>query len=169
MFFWKWYLKYRYNKTLKQAERSRESENERQRATTILNEITTAQFSLYEVSSGMATVIKVPDGDIDTYIERIKRIHRQLVADRTLQAEDFSWSLKAVSLDRFFISSEGFYQDTELAVTRLKEAALNLCAAAVKTDEAEYGVHEHNRRLLTKLFINVQTVSKALIEVSLTN
>lgn len=169
MFFWKWYLKYRYNKTLKQAERSRETENERQRTTTLLNEITTAQFSLYEVSSGMATVIKVPDGDIDTYIERIKNTHRQLVGNRTLQAEDFSWALQTVTLDRFFVSSRGFYQDTERAVERLKQAALNLCEAATKTDDAEYGTLEHNRRLLTKLFINVQDVSKALIEVSLTN
>jgi hypothetical protein len=169
MVFWKWYLKYRYKKTLKETERLREVQNERHRATALLNEIMSAQFSLYEVSHGVATTIKVPDGDIDSYIERIKHIQRQLVNNRTLQAEDFSWSLKSTTLDQFFVSTTGFYQDAERAVERLKKAALDLCEAAAKTDQAEFGVEEHNRRLLTKLFINVQTVSKALIEVSLTN
>ena len=169
MFFWKWYRQYRYNKTLQQAERLKDVENERQRALALLNELTPAQFSLYEVSHGMAATIAVPDSDIDTYIERIKRLQRQLVSNRLLQPDDFNWSLKSTTLDRFFVSTTGFYQDTEKAVERLKKAATGLCEVAAKTDQAEFGVDEHNRRLLTKLFINVQSVSKALIEVSLTN
>lgn len=169
MFFWKWYLQYRYRQTLKKVERSRELENERQRTITLLQEVSPVQFSLYEVSRGVATNVTVPDRDIDTYIERIKRIQRQLHNNRMLQAEDFSWSLNTVTLDRFFVSTTGFYQDPEKAVARLKTAALGMCEIAAKTDQAEFGVDEHNRRLLTKLFLNVQALAKTLIEVSLTN
>lgn len=169
MFLWKWYLKYRYQKTLKRTERLRETESERQRCLGLLNEITTAQFSLYGIDSGLSTMIKVPDQCIDTYTERMKKIQRQLKQDRLLQVEDFNWSLKNVSVDRFLTSTTGFYQDVEKAVERLKVAATAVCVMAAKLDDAEYGKNEHNSRLLTKLFINMQEVSKALIEVSLTN
>jgi len=169
MLLWKRYLRYRYKKALDRAAKHHDTENERQRCLALVNEVTTAQFSLYEVTTGVATKINVPDRDIDTYIERLRRIHRTLTANRALQAHDFSWDIQTVSVDEFFISAKGFYQDAEKAVERFKVAALQVCEEAKKVDGAETGIEGLNRRLLTKLFINMQDLSKALIDVSLTN
>jgi len=165
----KWFLRGRFNRTKKQIENQRELMNERGRCTVMLNEITTAQFALYHVSSGNAYTVKVPERSIDGYIERLRKARTTVHLDRILNANDFNWDAVTVTVDEFFISSDGYYQDVEKAVERLKKAALDLCAESEKTDDAEYGIHEHNRRLLTKLFINLQELSEALIDVSLTN
>lgn len=169
MFLWKWYLQYRYKKTVKRTEQLRAAQNERQRCLIYFNELTTQQFSLYEVGHGLAIVLHVPDLCVDHYIERIKRTQRTIERDKALNNDDFNWPAKRITVDQFLTSKTGFYQDAEQAVVRLRHAVLALCEAAAKLDQVDTGIQELNHRLLTKLFINLQQVAKALIEVSLTN
>lgn len=166
---WRWWLKRRLNKTSQEIDTNEKKEPLRVLCEKMLHEITVPQFALYHSSSGQSTSITVPDSCMDNYIERIRSITKIVEKEVPLPSIDISAEMKVLTVDSFLVSADGYYLDAEKAVERFKVAGLKLCAAMEKSDLAEYGVNEHNRRIVSKLFINMREVSKALVEVSLTN
>ena len=80
-----------------------------------------------------------------------------------------SWikrDITLISVDRFLLSSTGYYIDNEREIAQLKNNVLELCALMIVSDTATHGLDEHNLRMLTKLFIDIKEIGTKLLEVS---
>lgn len=134
----------------------------------MLHEINVAEFALYQSTAAAGIHLRATDKTIEAYTERIRTIIKDLEKGRPVNVE-FDANIQTVSLEEFLTSSKGYYLDVEKAVQRLKESGYKLCDLMTKTDHADVGVDEYNRRALTKFFINLQQVAHVLVEVSLSN
>lgn len=72
-----------------------------------------------------------------------------------------------VPFDRLFIASGGYYLDVPTTVNKFKVAGLRLCELMKESDTATHGIHEHNFRMLSRLFVQLRELSTTLVEVSL--
>lgn len=165
----RWCLRRNLAKTVAAIEANTNKEPHRVRCMKMLTAIPVDQFALYHSSSGQSLTIEVPDNCLDHYIERINSITKIVEKEKPLPSIDISVEMKTLTVDNFLVSADGYYLDAEKAVARFKAAGLQLCAAMENTDDAEFGIHEHNRRIVSKLFINMRELSRTLIDVSLTN
>lgn len=165
----RWCVRHDTQKIIKAVEANSNKEPQRIRCMKMLQAIPVVLFEHYHSSSGQSLTISVPDACLDHYIERIKSITKIVEKELPLPSIDISVEMKTLTVDNFLVSADGYYLDAEKAIARFKAAGLKLCAAMENTDDAEFGIHEHNRRIVSKLFINMREVSHTLIDVSLTN
>lgn len=143
--------------------------SQRQKNVMLLERLNPDQFSLYHFDHGVGVFFQTPYATIDKYAEKLKEASQIVRREKVISPGWVESNLSRVSVDGFLTSTEGFYLDNALAVKRFRDYALELCVAMEPADEAEYGVYEHNERMLTKLMNNIQLTTEALIEVSLMN
>lgn len=72
-----------------------------------------------------------------------------------------------VQFDRLFIANGGYYLDVAQSVHKFKVAGLRLCELMRESDTATHGIHEHNFRMLSRLFVQLRELSSTLVEVGL--
>jgi len=72
-----------------------------------------------------------------------------------------------VPFDRLFVATGGYYLDVAGTVHKFKVAGLRLCELMKESDTATHGIHEHNFRMLSRLFVQLRELSTCLVEVSL--
>lgn len=141
----------------------------RQLCENLFTELHPHLYENYTPSTGLSVFISVYYENIESYTQKLKELSRQLMTDKPIAPDWGGQSETSISVDRFLTTSDGFYTDVQKALVDFKEAGLQLCALMRESDTAAYGLHEHNLRMLTKLFINLRAVLVQLIEVSLTN
>lgn len=163
----KLFLKLRYRRTAKHVTENPYGEPLRKLCELIFTEISIAQFALYHAGSGFGEHVVVPYHTIDAYTERMKELVKIAKKEGFIQPVDLTLLEKQVSIDAFFISSSGYYQDVPKAVERFRDAVLEFCQLMEKSDDAKYGIMEHNGRVCGRLFVNLIEVGKALTAVSL--
>ena len=131
----------------------------------LLTALRSGQFKNYNISKGLATLVTTQYASIDTYTQRLHTVTKLLKHEKTLTHEWGSVDGITISLDRFMISHDGCYLNAYEAVSNFKEAGLQLCIALEKSDGASAGLYEHQLRMLTKLLVNLRTITSKLIEV----
>ena len=133
----------------------------------LLTELNVVKFSKYDPHIGLSTNLKVRYTNIDDYVIKMKSAIRWLRLKNMIQP---TWETGvtevAISLDRFLVSSNGYYTDKQKSVDNFKHTALRLCELMVESDTAEFGLHEHNARMTTMMFSNIIEVTKVLINTS---
>lgn len=134
----------------------------------LFTELSPAQFKEYEPYVGGSHAMSPLYPGIELYTAKMKELTRLVKQDRTIPPDWNDAVMLDTVVDRFFVSTDGYYLDIIKAVTDYKEAGLQLCIAMTPSDTETYGVHEHNLRMLTKLFVNMRHTTTALINVSLT-
>jgi hypothetical protein len=134
-----------------------------------INELQSSFFQSYAPVIGASTFLHTYFPTIDAYTLALKELARQVKEERAIQPDWLTTPSQTVSVDRFLISGDGFYQDPVRAIEEFRQAGINLCQSMKESDTEEVGVYEHNLRMLTKLFINLRLVAWDLIKVSLTN
>lgn len=118
--------------------------------------------------SGINVSVLFPD--IQKYTQRIREINRLLKQEKTISNDWCSYNEVVVNIDSFLVNSNGFYISSVVDVIEdFKQQCIILCNLMEKSDTELYGVHEHNLRVLTKLFINIRHLAFVLINISLTN
>jgi len=107
--------------------------------------------------------------NIEEYTNKLKEINRQIRNEKAISPDwlaEIRHSVKTV--DSFFVSADKHYLDPAKAVAEFKLYALELCHLMQESDTAAHGLHEHNLRMLTQLFVNLRVVTRRLVETSLT-
>lgn len=123
-------------------------------------------FSAYSARIGQTVLVTVPYQHIDQYVTALREASQMVRDDRAVPADWPSRAEHRVSLDRFLTSTDGYYLNPQEAVERFKTVAAQLCEAMEASDELNFGVPEHNLRMLTRLLINLQSLTQALLDVS---
>lgn len=127
-------------------------------------------FTAYKVHSGASTRMAVWTPNIDAYTSKLKEATALVAREQAVRP---TWVGDAphrdVSVDRFLESHDGYYVDQFKAVSEFRSAVLALCHALQPSDHLQYGVYEHNLRMLTRLLVNLRAVGIALMEVSYQN
>lgn len=137
----------------------------------LLNQLDVELFAnTYRPNRGMSVAISVPYKSIEAYVSALKEFNYLIKNEYPISPD---WNANDVeyhtTLDRFLSSSkDGYYLDLERILGKFKHEALLLCQLMKESDTATYGLHEHNLRMLTKLFINMRSLLTQLVDVSLT-
>jgi hypothetical protein len=132
----------------------------------LLRQLQPEQFSSYSARVGQTVMITVPYPHLEQYTSNLREASQMVQQDRTIPADWPSIAEHRLSLDRFLTSADGYYLQPQDSVEQFKNMATQLCEAMEASDEIAYGVPEHNLRMLTRLLINLESLTAALIEVS---
>jgi hypothetical protein len=131
----------------------------------LLMKLDISNFSKYTPNIGLSIYINTRYNTIEDYTNKIKQINLYLKQGVIINPTHDNGNEILISLDRFLISSDGFYLDVKKALLDFKNNALELCKLMEESDIAEYGIHENNLRMLTKIIINIREVTSILISI----
>lgn len=138
----------------------------RQLCEEIFNKLDPGLFKNYNPSAGLSSFINVTYITIGEYNTKIKETNNLLKQDLAVASSWIKRDITLISVDRFLLSSTGYYIDNEREIAQLKNNVLELCALMIVSDTATHGLDEHNLRMLTKLFIDIKEIGTKLLEVS---
>lgn len=165
----RWYSRYKQHKFMERIAANKAHETERALCLAVLESVNTTEFALYHASKGLGININTPYANVDLYCETLRTLCRTVKSANPLRVIDIRHAIKPIQVDSFFINGENFYQNVELAVTRFRKVAMELCVLLEPTDDAEYGLDEFNRRAISPLLENIRHIFTVLTEVSLTD
>lgn len=113
-------------------------------------------FKDFDVRRGFHTYVEVYFASISLYAKKLRQV-QNLVAKEAAVANDWTPEhTQTVLIDNFFLAENGHIQDFYLAAVDLRNSGLSLCKAMEASDEAEFGAHEHNLRMLSKVLSNLR-------------
>ena len=141
----------------------------RQLCENLLNELDEKRFESYNVALGLSLTVVTLYADVESYTKGLIDIVRLIKNDRPIRPTWIDLRHSTASVDRFLVSADGYYINTATAIDNFKKVGLELCFLMKESDTATYGIHEHNLRMLTRLFINLRHVTNMLILASITN
>jgi hypothetical protein len=124
------------------------------------------KYKNYNPINGLSVLITTKYLDIESYTKKVKLTSLVLRENKMIPTSWDNVSTNTITLDRFLISSDGYYLDIEKAITKFKLACIELCTLLMDSDTAIYGIHEHNLRMLTMMLINIRGVLNTLIDAS---
>lgn len=102
--------------------------------------------------------------NIAKFVPLLKQMNNIIARGEALDATKFNWVLVNMTLDQFFVSDDGFYIESA-NIYDFVEEALRLCELMEGAESAEFGVQEHNLRILTKTFVSLKSILSGLLEV----
>lgn len=79
-----------------------------------------------------------------------------------IQKSDCVFTKTETTLDKFFTDEDRLYIGQE-ELKCFHQEATRLCALTEKGELAEYGIDEHNFRILTKVFVGIKQVCDAVV------
>ncbi|MNU19601.1 hypothetical protein D3C71_78320 [compost metagenome] len=131
-----------------------------------LRRLTPERFIHYRPVDGLGVRLDVCYTSVDVYCQALRDFSVQIQEERAVSPTQVVEPSSSVSLDRFLISSDGYYLEPVSSIAMFKERALHLCDTMESSDYVEAGLAEHNARMLTKLFTNMLALTTCLNEVS---
>lgn len=120
----------------------------------------------YDVFAADATDIEPLYPKIDVYTRHLNDFDLLVRNDKVVKVLWLQVTPIKTNVDLFFVDSEGFYMDPFTAMVAFHDAARNLCENLVKGEGLEFGVQEHNLRILTNLLNNVIDLVEAFKKVA---
>lgn len=132
----------------------------------LLRKVSPVQFEYYVSMLGMSRLITVSYARIDNYTAALNELATLVEHDGVVSREMLRYEEHLVSFDRFLTSGDGYYLQPSAAVEKFRKAALRLCEAMESSDYTTYGPAEHNLRMLSRMFLELQMLARQMIEVS---
>ena len=117
----------------------------------------------FDPAIGFAITIQVPVDNIEKLIHLLRQFNQLLADQQTLPRERFYFDLKHISLESFFISDKKLYISQHKIADYLTEVK-RLYDHTQAGEVAQYGVDEHNYRMLTKTFVSLKNLNEGLLE-----
>jgi hypothetical protein len=162
----RWWMKRQYLKVRLLNPKYTDHKASREALESLLHHLDDASYKFYTQQSDGGVEVTVFYNTIDEYRTEMKQLGLRMMNDQMIQTSWADQNERVVKLGRFLTSKEGFYLDVGDAVHGFKHEALVLCALMEKSDHAQFGVHEHNRRMLLKFFANLRALTIMLIDIS---
>jgi hypothetical protein len=102
--------------------------------------------------------------NIARFVTVLKQITMTIKKNEALDSDRYALVMVDKTLDQFFISDDGYYIESTY-IYEFVEEALKLCELMEGAESAEYGVQEHNLRILTKTFASLKSILTGLLQV----
>ena len=130
----------------------------------LLTLLDVAKFIDYNPYNGISVTISVRYYNIEILTDKLISTNYLLRKGSALPLDWDNVIEKSITLDRFFISNDT-YLDITKSVIKFKKQALLLCELMKDSDTEEFGIHDHNRRMLTNIFNNIIKITISLIKI----
>lgn len=134
----------------------------------LVNLLITDRFHNYTQHKNLGINIQSMHGDIGEYTKKIISINTTIKRKKILSTDIDNGDYRYMSMDNF-ITTDGYYVDTELALINFKNAIVMLCKLTAESDISDSGLPEHNKRMLTKTFTNLCQILSIIVNVSIIN
>lgn len=121
-------------------------------------------YQRYTSTRGQGRLLEVPWRTIDEYTSALSEAGQSVRDERPITPDWYPRETVQVSLDRFLTSKDGYYLDPPVAVQKFKTMATQLCEAMESSDEVHYGLPEHNLRMLSRMLVNLHSLTIQLSE-----
>lgn len=121
-------------------------------------------FIKFSPSLAQGIWVTVPFRTIDVYTMKLREAAVTVGREDLITRDWLSPAQHQGSLDNFFVTHDGFYQNIGAAVTKFQAAALQLCMALKPADELGHGPFEHNLRMLSPLLKNLHQLTLVIQE-----
>lgn len=108
--------------------------------------------------------INVPFRTIDIYTMKLREAALIIGREDLIARDWLSPAQYEGSLDNFFVTHDGFYQNICVAVGKFQASTLQLCLALKPADELRHGPFEHNLRMLEPLLKNLHQLTLSIQE-----
>lgn len=122
-------------------------------------------FRNYHPRNGVNEIINVLIPNIDALTKKLRETTLLVIQDEAVSPQTLPNDFIPVAVDQFLTSSQGFYLNTYTAVCEFKKAALAFCEAMEPSDYEPDNLPEHQLRVLTKMFLTLQSAIPGLIVV----
>lgn len=124
-------------------------------------------FAVYDPVAASVVALSIGFPNIVELAEKIEKTSLLLVEEKPIPRSWLKLTEREVSLDRFISIRGDHYINVVESVARFKKAGLELCALMQKSDTETAGIHEHNLRMLTRLFQTMQGLTIQLLDYGL--
>lgn len=135
----------------------------RQQGYRLYNELVKYKDRGFDSAIGFAITIQVPVSNIETLIYMLRQFNQMLADKQILPRERFYFDLKQVSLEAFFVSDKKLYISQHKIADYLTEVK-RLYDHTEAGEVAQYGVDEHNYRMLTKIFESLKSINEGFLQ-----
>jgi hypothetical protein len=115
-----------------------------------------AYFFHYDAMNGMSLTVKPMFVNIELYTKKLGEVAKLLEQEKAVPVSWVQAVDKEISVDRFLTTEAGHYMDVRLGLSRFRDNAIKVCTLLEKSDYEDFGIHEHNLRMLLKLLINLK-------------
>lgn len=163
-----WWFKRRYLQVRMLSPKLTDYKASRQALESLLEHLDEKRFVHFTQADAIGTQFGAYYNTIDEYRQQMKQVALQFMNEQMIQTSWADQTERVVKLERFLTSKDGFYLDVVSAIHDFKHEALILCALMEKSEQAQWGVQDHNRRMLLRFFANLRQLTTSLVDVSLT-
>ncbi|BDD79566.1 hypothetical protein [Burkholderia phage FLC9] len=126
------------------------------------------QYKKYDPHYGRTVTLSAEISNLEAFTKKLQDASAMVIRDYRIPNDWVRTDEVVVPFDKLFIDSGGFYiTDFTQAVSKFKTAASRLCELMEASDDATHGIHEHNLRMLSRLFVQLRDVTTSMVEVSL--
>jgi hypothetical protein len=115
-----------------------------------------AYFFHYDAMNGMSLTVRPMFTNIELYTKKLSEVAKLLEQEKPIPGSWVQPVDKEVSVDRFLTTEDGHYMDVRLGLSRFRDNAIKVCKFLEKSDYEDFGIHEHNLRMLLKLLLNLK-------------
>jgi hypothetical protein len=140
----------------------RKVKENRQLTARMLKDLPIRLLSVYDPKRGGATVLSMHYPNIKELNNALQYLNQKLSNEELIRQNDVNFEEHTKSLDEFLIDNAGYYLDPIKEFTTFRTQALVLCDLMSVTDKAEFGKDESNRRMLSKLLLNIEQLTSVL-------
>jgi hypothetical protein len=126
------------------------------------------QYQDYAPHYGRNVSMSVETQNLEAFTKKLQDACAMVIREYRIPNDWVKTGEVTVAFDKLFISNGGYYiTDFAQAVAKYKVAASRLCELTEASDEATHGIHEHNFRVLSRLFVQMRELTTSMLEVSL--
>lgn len=137
--------------------------SKRQQALIMLGEIEPFRNKRFNVMSASIIKFEALAPNIIKFIEMLHKFNLILESNGTIKATDCFFVVKETTLDKFFTDEDRMYINQSI-ISKFIEEATRLCQQLEKGEQAEFGVEEHNLRILSKVLAGIKQICEAIIK-----
>lgn len=112
-----------------------------------------------------AIKLEVPAENINKFISMLLRYCNTMQVGEAIKPTDCFLTKTEMTLDKFFTDETNRYISQEELKVFHKEA-LRLCSLTESGEKSEFGIDEHNFRILSKVFVGIKQVCDAVVKAS---
>lgn len=163
----RWRLRWRMKQVKRASAGASDQRPERALCEQLLLLLPVQQYLHYSASAGLSVYTGSMYANVEVYSKKLREVYAVVKQEKVIDPAVVAAEEVTMSVDRFLVSADGYYTNPVTAVANFRAAALQLCKAMRPADDQQFGVYEHNLRVLTRLFINLRFVTIDLIDVAL--
>ena len=139
---------------------------DRVQAWELLELLDTEQFEKYIPMHGFNTGLRVLHPNADLFFANMQDIAWRLKSRRPINPELVTNNRVDTNLDKYLTTRDGYLMDIQAAVYTFKKHAQGICQAMDKDLDETHAHYEHNLRMLTHVFADIQVLTRALLSIA---